>query len=276
MSFSKRLWHGCLSGTVVLLACAAFASARRPAQQAMEGELPRLIVLRSSHLVGPSVMLSAAEANCTISGSGDAATMKCQPTGVTQKNAYHFNTALVSDPQGSAYVIACRIGLVNNLWCKSLAEGRVLQGRLAKGRMMVSDAGSAREYLVLKSAQIGALANYQTTTAKMPAPAAQAGATTATQPRTGLNGSNSPAADAPACGAPTEACVNFVSDPQGADIYVDGKFVGNAPSMLPLTAGPHEIRMEAPQRKTWVRTLEASAGGRITLRGNLEAGSPGR
>ena len=66
----------------------------------------------------------------------------------------------------------------------------------------------------------------------------------------------------------------FVSDPQGADIYVDGKFAGNTPSTLTLAAGSHEIRVEAARFKPWTRTLETTAGSKVTIRAPLEAQSP--
>jgi hypothetical protein len=68
----------------------------------------------------------------------------------------------------------------------------------------------------------------------------------------------------------TGACVSFVSEPLGADVYVDNKFVGNTPSTLTLAAGSHEIRVEAPTLKSWSRTFEAVAGSKITIRATLE------
>jgi hypothetical protein len=65
--------------------------------------------------------------------------------------------------------------------------------------------------------------------------------------------------------------VSFISEPPGADIYVDDKFVGNTPSVITLSAGAHDIRIEDANRKPWTRRLETSAGSKITLRGTFEA-----
>ena len=56
---------------------------------------------------------------------------------------------------------------------------------------------------------------------------------------------------------------------QGADIYVDGKFVGNTPSTLALPAGSHEIRVEADQFAPWTRTLASTTGSTVTIHAAL-------
>src|SRR5262245_20044058 len=106
-----------------MLACVCFG-AHQPAPQ----EQQRFVVLSSNHLVGPSQQLTGKEANCAITGSGDDATMKCRPLGITAKNYYNYNSALVVNAEGTAYIIACRIALFTNLWCKGLPAGRVFRG----------------------------------------------------------------------------------------------------------------------------------------------------
>ncbi|MFZ0211312.1 MAG: trypsin-like peptidase domain-containing protein [Candidatus Acidiferrales bacterium] len=64
--------------------------------------------------------------------------------------------------------------------------------------------------------------------------------------------------------------VNVSSDPAGADIYLDGKFVGNTPSMLHLSAGPHKIQIQAAKTKSWERNLDVLKDSEITLRATLE------
>src|SRR5262249_9416250 len=96
-------------------------------------------VLRAGHLVGASMALTASEANCAITASGDAAAMKCSPLGVTQKNQYNYYTALVADSHGNAYIIACRNALVGNFWCKSFGGTRALHGTVAKNSLVVLD-----------------------------------------------------------------------------------------------------------------------------------------
>lgn len=66
------------------------------------------------------------------------------------------------------------------------------------------------------------------------------------------------------------ATVNVKSTPDGADITVDGKFVGNAPSTLRLASGDHTILIEKSGMKPWQRTMTVSAGGNVTIDAKLE------
>jgi hypothetical protein len=60
------------------------------------------------------------------------------------------------------------------------------------------------------------------------------------------------------------------SDPQGADIYVDDKFVGNTPSTLELTQGNHAMRVEASGYEPWVRELQVGAGNEVDTSAETE------
>jgi hypothetical protein len=60
------------------------------------------------------------------------------------------------------------------------------------------------------------------------------------------------------------------SDPDGADVSVDGKFVGNAPSTMQLPPGDHLVLMEKPGFKRWQRGVSLTPGGIVTLNGTLE------
>jgi serine protease Do len=59
--------------------------------------------------------------------------------------------------------------------------------------------------------------------------------------------------------------VTIHSDPENADIYVDGKFVGNTPSELPISAGMHHIAISTLGKKSWERDLEVVKDGRVQL-----------
>jgi hypothetical protein len=55
------------------------------------------------------------------------------------------------------------------------------------------------------------------------------------------------------------------SDPPGADIYVDGKFVGQTPSSVRLTRGLHHIQVKAENQQAWERDLEVLKDSQLTL-----------
>lgn len=65
------------------------------------------------------------------------------------------------------------------------------------------------------------------------------------------------------------ATVSVNSDPTGADIYVDGAFVGNTPSTLHLSAGEHAIKVESAGKKSWERQLEVLKDSKVTLSATL-------
>jgi PEGA domain len=64
--------------------------------------------------------------------------------------------------------------------------------------------------------------------------------------------------------------VSVKSDPEGAEIFVDGKFMGQTPSTIPLAAGPHKVVVKSPGRKDWQRELSVAKDSQLTLHPLLE------
>jgi len=64
------------------------------------------------------------------------------------------------------------------------------------------------------------------------------------------------------------------SDTDGADIFVDDKFVGNTPSTLTLPSGTHTVRVEAANRVAWTREIELLRDSNVNLRAMLVASPP--
>lgn len=60
------------------------------------------------------------------------------------------------------------------------------------------------------------------------------------------------------------------STPDGADILVDGKYVGSTPSTVRLPPGDHAISVEKSGFKSWQRTMTASSGSIVTVDATLE------
>jgi hypothetical protein len=73
----------------------------------------------------------------------------------------------------------------------------------------------------------------------------------------------------PERGNSSTAIVHFKSDPEGAEILVDGKLIGTTPSELVLAVGEHTIKFVKAGFREWERTLQVSAGGRITVSAEL-------
>jgi hypothetical protein len=60
------------------------------------------------------------------------------------------------------------------------------------------------------------------------------------------------------------------STPPGADIEVDGSFVGNTPSDVQVTDGEHVVVVRKSGFKNWERKLKASAGSSVHVGAELE------
>ena len=60
------------------------------------------------------------------------------------------------------------------------------------------------------------------------------------------------------------------SVPDGADIEVDGSFIGNTPSDVQVAEGDHTVAMKKAGYKDWQRTLKVSAGSNVHLNAELE------
>jgi hypothetical protein len=82
--------------------------------------------------------------------------------------------------------------------------------------------------------------------------------------------SNHPAGPDGAQGTPTTLNIN--ANQSGADIEVDGMFVGNAPSTIQLAAGVHKIVVRLGSN-VWQRDLQAS-GGTVSINAALSGQAP--
>lgn len=70
--------------------------------------------------------------------------------------------------------------------------------------------------------------------------------------------------------AAAKANVVITSDPAGADILVDGAFVGSTPSTLQLAPGMHSVKV-TKDAMTWERSVNFLAGSSLNLTAALEA-----
>lgn len=66
------------------------------------------------------------------------------------------------------------------------------------------------------------------------------------------------------------AKLQLESDPAGADIEVDGSFVGNTPSDVQVTEGDHTVSVKKTGFKDWERKLKVSSGSSVHLNAELE------
>jgi hypothetical protein len=60
------------------------------------------------------------------------------------------------------------------------------------------------------------------------------------------------------------------STPDGAEVYVDDAFVGNAPATLQLSSGKHIVRVAQEGYKDWAKEVSVLAGSEVGLKATLE------
>lgn len=66
-----------------------------------------------------------------------------------------------------------------------------------------------------------------------------------------------------------QAQISVTSNPTGADIELDGTFVGNTPSTIGVAAGDHTIHVSKSGFKTWERQVKVTTG-QIAISADLE------
>jgi hypothetical protein len=88
---------------------------------------------------------------------------------------------------------------------------------------------------------------------------------------------NKPAESKPTETAPTETAkgtVNVSSNPSGADVLVDGDFVGNSPAALKLSPGKHTLTVKMSSYTDWSKEITVQSGSEVQLTANLGKPSP--
>jgi hypothetical protein len=67
----------------------------------------------------------------------------------------------------------------------------------------------------------------------------------------------------------SEAVLDISSTPAGADIELDGTFVGNSPSSVGVSPGEHIVRIMRDGYKPWKKKIKTSSG-RVSMAAELE------
>jgi hypothetical protein len=75
---------------------------------------------------------------------------------------------------------------------------------------------------------------------------------------------------AAAAAEPDKGVVNVSSNPVGADVSLDGNFVGNAPATLKLAPGKHTITVKMAGYTEWTRELTVQSASEVQLTATLE------
>jgi hypothetical protein len=181
------------------------------------------------------------------------------------------NTMRVQDGKGKPFDITC---VWDSRWskCVSLPIGQTFDARRDKHGITIfyedlKGGASKQIYTVVEAAQ-----------RSQPAPSAGSAQSSATQ---------SSAPPAPNAVSPVQAAAspaaevnrekikcNFSSTPAGAEITLDGRYVGNTPSTIGVGAGTHVVVLFMPGFAQWKRELAVAAGSEVNVSASLQKTQP--
>jgi len=200
------------------------------------------------------------------------------------------STLLVQEGNEPPFRIRCTIESRNSR-CTPLPKGETFDARREKHGITVyyvDENGKARSQLytlVDRNGKAGPRAT-ATAVATQPAPPAaaprQSSPTPVPTPQAAAPLQSSPVpAPAP---APTPASAqggvsqkvrcNFSSTPSGAEITLDGKYVGNTPSEISLSTGTHVVAFSMPGFAEWKRELTVAANSVVNVTASLQKTQP--
>jgi hypothetical protein len=192
------------------------------------------------------------------------------------KSVLLTNTLLVQEGDGPPFRIACSIDSRFSK-CTPLSKGESFDARRVKRGITVyyvDDKGKTRSQLY----------TLVDTDGKAGPPASAAAVTTQAVPDAVAPRQSSPvpAAAPPAVAVQQvspekvleKAKCNFSSTPPGADIILDGKYVGSTPSAIPLGPGAHVVVFSMPGFSQWKRELTVLPGSELTVGAVLQKEQP--
>ncbi len=171
------------------------------------------------------------------------------------------NTLLVQEGDGTPFRIACTI---DSKWsrCTPLPKGQSFDARKEKRGITIyyqDDVGKVRRQLY---AYVG---KDQKDDSAEPAAAASSSQPLVPSSASGP-GQVSPAPVTATAKESLQAVkCSFTSTPSGAEVTVDGRYVGSTPSVLTLSTGIHVVAVSAPGFAQWKRDLTVSRESDLTV-----------
>jgi hypothetical protein len=184
------------------------------------------------------------------------------------------STLLVKEDNEPPFHISCTIESRYSR-CIPLPKGESFDARREKRGITVfyvDDKGKERKQLYTLVASDAAGQPAAAAVATQPVPAAAAPRQSSPAP--------APSAPVPAVGSAEAAppgkvekvkC-NFSSTPAGAEITLDGKYVGSTPSEIELVTGTHVVVFSMPGFAQWKRDLTVLSGSELTVNAILQKG----
>ena len=183
---------------------------------------------------------------------------------LNSKTSQVTNTLLVQEGDRPPYRVTCT---VETKWsrCAPLPRGSGYDAKREKRGLVVyfvDDNGKLRKQLYTLVAQEQASAE-QTASPAVPVPLAPS-------PVPAESTTQAPVIVAREAGESVKC--SFTSTPTGAEVTVDGRYVGSTPSVLSLSIGTHAVVVSAAGFAQWKRELTVSPGSELTVNAILVKG----
>jgi hypothetical protein len=182
-----------------------------------------------------------------------------------------ISTLLVQEGNEPPFRISCTIDRYSR--CTPLSKGETFEAQREKHGItvyFVDDKGKSRKQLYTlvageispRPAPVPQSQNAPVASSTAPVPAPATAAPAITKPLA--------AATVIQGAVPNGIKCNFSSTPAGAEITLDGKFVGSTPSAIEIGAGTHVIVLSMPGFSQWKRDLTATSGSELTVNAILQ------
>ncbi len=212
------------------------------------------------------------------------------------KNPTAQNVMVVQDEQGRGYRISCTLDSRKSK-CAPLTVGNTFEARKDKHGLTIlyrNNKGkeTKESYQLIASVALpppSAVASAQPAVWAAPqnsvAPASARQVATAAAPAQSapqaapppgwvrVTPPQKPLESAPS-GVSNKIRCSFMSTPAGAEITLDGKYVGNTPSEIGVSAGTHVVVLSMPGFAEWKRDLAVAADSVVNVEATLQKAQP--
>ncbi len=172
------------------------------------------------------------------------------------RNAIVRHKMAVEDATGKTFSIACTVDTMFSK-CASLPVGTTTSAQWTKRGLVVW-------YPNQKGREVKALYKVASASEKDSAASESQANSSITQVAKNGDGAASASEDT------REAVINFSSTPPGAEITLDGSYVGNTPSSITAAPGRHAVVLSAPGFAKWERELQVTAGSKVDVSATLQ------
>jgi len=174
------------------------------------------------------------------------------------------NTLLVQEGSRTPFRISCN---VDTKWsrCAALPKGQTFEAKPEKHGLVVyyaDDSGKLRKQLYTLDEPMPDKNGEPAAETTATVPASQSVPPAEIRAQTPVPAVASQPGESVKC--------SFTSTPPGAEVTIDGRYLGSTPSMIRLSTGIHTIQVTLPGFSEWKKDLTVTAGSELTVNAILQ------